>query len=179
MAIIIRTIIRWMLMIPMILNDVYIHDINYHYIDASSITKYVICVLISRGAKFPWGTFVALTRLYYVACFPMSRLRWGNDTKQILSQMTSSPFEVSLGAGRALVWEVVLWLKFSPCNSMCYKRELPCINPPRNSTNMAMAICFFTPEKPTVSKTHHDIGIQSLVNSGRGSIQNHWKVSSI
>lgn len=53
MAIIIRTRIRGMIMIPMILNDVYIHDINYHYIDANSITKYVICVLISRGAKFP------------------------------------------------------------------------------------------------------------------------------
>ena len=76
--------------------------------------------------------------------------------------MTSSPFEVSLGAGRALVWEVVLWLKFSQCNSMCYKR-VAMYYPARNLTNMA--IFFFTPEKPIVSKTHHDMGIQSLVNN--------------
>lgn len=82
-------------MLPMILDDAYIHDINDHDIDENNATMYVICVLISRGAKFPWGTFVAFTRMDYVACFPMSGLRWWNDTKQILSQITSSPFEVS------------------------------------------------------------------------------------
>ena len=52
-VIIIRTRIRGMIMIPMILDDVYIHDINDHEIDENNVTRYVICVLISPAAKFP------------------------------------------------------------------------------------------------------------------------------
>ena len=68
MIVIIRTIMIGMIMI-MILNDIDDNDIADHDVDDNDINYYVICVLISRGAKFPSGTFVAF------ACFPRSRVR--------------------------------------------------------------------------------------------------------